>query len=73
MADAPSLDEFADSAKRRPGPTSYMDRLPADVREQILSSKAGHAVVTRWLGEIGYPDASQQMVTKWRQREGWTP
>lgn len=67
-----SLDEFATKAKRiPPGPVGYLDTLPDDIQDQIRTSKAGHSAVVRWLAAEGYPDATQQMVTKWRIREGW--
>jgi hypothetical protein len=66
-----SLDEFAATARHRTGPPSYLDALPDDVRDQIRTSPAGHTVVVKWLHGLGYDRATAQMVTKWRQREGW--
>lgn len=67
-----TLDEFAAvNPQRRTGFQSYLDTLPGDVREQILASKAGHSTVVKWLHELGHEQATQQMVSGWRRREGW--
>ena len=69
----PSLDEFAAPAARpKTGFPSYLDALPEDVREQMVSSTAGHAVVVKWLHGLGYERATQQMVSGWRRKNGWT-
>lgn len=72
MADKPSLDEFAATAGRKPtGYQSYLDRLPDDTKEQLLSSTAGHAAAERWLHSLGHTEATQQMVGNWRRKRGW--
>ena len=69
-----SLDEFAEAnPPSRTGYPSYLDALPDDVREQILSSRAGHTTVEKWLHEQGYKQATQQMIGNWRRKRGWKP
>lgn len=62
----PTLEEFAAADSTRTGSKSYIDTLPADVREQLLRSSAGHAAATRWLRSLGYERATQNMVAHWR-------
>lgn len=68
----PSLDEFAEGNRPKTGPKSYLDGLPDDVQAQLLESKVGHSVAVRWLHQLGYEGATQQMVTNWRKVRGWT-
>lgn len=68
-----SLDEFAAGRRNKSGYASYIDGLPENVREQILSSSAGHSVVTEWLHGLGYERATQGIVGNWRRRNGWQP
>lgn len=72
MAKTPSLDEFAEGNRPRTGPTSYLDKLPEDVRRQLLKSSVGHSTAVKWLHGLGYDQATQQMVTNWRKGRGWT-
>lgn len=72
MAKAPTLDEFAEANETRTGYGSFIDTLPDDVRAQIMASKAGHVTVVKWLHSLGYERATQQMVSGWRRREGWS-
>jgi hypothetical protein len=72
MPDAPSLDEFAEANQTRTGYGSYIDTLPDDIQTQIRSSKAGHSTVVKWLRELGYDRATQNIVGGWRKREGWS-
>lgn len=72
MADKPSLDEFAAAQPGKQGQKSYLDGLPDDVQTQLMSSKAGHAVATKWLHDLGHDKATQQMVSGWRKKRGWT-
>lgn len=66
-----SLDKFAAKNGSTSGYASYMDGLPADVREQVLTSSAGHSVTVKWLHELGYKRATQNIVGNWRRRNGW--
>lgn len=71
MAKAPSLDEFAEANTPRAGIKSYLDTLPEDVQAQLLSSKAGHSTAAKWLHELGYSKATQDIVSRWRRKRGW--
>jgi len=68
----PSLDEFAATSRKPPGYRSYLDRLPDDIRQQLIDSTAGHAAAVRWLHSLGHTEATQQMVGNWRRKHGWT-
>jgi len=68
----PSLDEFAATRSTKTGYASYIDGLPDEVRDQILTSSAGHSVVVDWLHGLGYERATQRIVGNWRRRNGWT-
>lgn len=70
-----TLDEFAERVPpSRTGFPSYLDALPPEVKQQILGSSAGHSVVVKWLrDELGYEQATQQMVGNWRRKHGWKP
>ena len=48
-----SLEEFA-KAERAKRKGSYLDSLPDEVQEQIITSNASVAVVKRWLLNEGY-------------------
>lgn len=67
-----SLDEFAEAEGVKPGPKGYLDSLPEDVRRQLLESKVGHSAALRWLHSLGYERATLNIVTKWRQANGWS-
>lgn len=65
----PSLDEFAVGKERRKGRASFWSTLPADVREQIVTSDASTAVAVEWLHELGYEAASFGNVDPQRRQE----
>jgi hypothetical protein len=72
-ANTPSLEAFAESENVRPGNRSRYDvELPADVREQLLTSNVGHASAVRWLKSLGFEWATHQGLTHWRERRGWS-
>jgi hypothetical protein len=73
MGKPSSLDEFAAAHPPRTGYGSFIDGLPDDIQEQIRKSKVGHSTVVKWLHGLGYERVTQQMVSGWRKREGWTP
>jgi beta-phosphoglucomutase-like phosphatase (HAD superfamily) len=72
MGKAPSLDEFAEAHEPRPGVKSYLDSLPDDLQAQLLASKAGHSTAAKWLNELGYEKATQDIVSRWRRKRGWS-
>lgn len=65
----PSLDEFAVGKERRKGRASFWSTLPADVREQIVTSEASTAVAVEWLHDLGYEAASFGNVDPQRRQE----
>lgn len=67
-----SLDEFAKENGATFGYASYMDGLPTEIQEQVLKSSAGHSVTVKWLHELGYTRATQNIVGNWRRRRGWS-
>jgi hypothetical protein len=67
------LDEFAEQRETRKVCASYLDTLPEDVQAAILESSHGHAVVVAWLRSEGYDRATQNIVSRWRHKHGWSP
>lgn len=65
----PSLDEFAVGRERRKGRASFWSTLPAEVREQIVTSDASTAVAVEWLHDLGYEAASFGNVDPHRRQE----
>jgi len=57
-----SLDSFRFSHDRR-GRSRWVDRLPDDLKSEIVDSDAGATIITRWLREVhGYQDATVNRV-----------
>lgn len=63
----PSLDEFA-AANGRKYPNWCDDVLTDDIRAQIVASDAPVATIVKWLHSLGYDAATENKISKWRQR-----
>jgi hypothetical protein len=63
----PSLTEFAEANARRYA--NWMtDVLPDEVRQQILDSPdVSTATIVKWLRSLGYAEATENKVQKWRR------
>jgi hypothetical protein len=59
---AVTLDEFVATAGR------WSDKLPENIKAQIMASNAGALKISKWLNQIGYKDATvgkcQTLVTE---------
>ena len=64
---AQTLEEFA-ATNRRAFPNWVQDTLPDDIRAQIASSDAPTATIVKWLHSLGYEAATENKISKWRQR-----
>jgi hypothetical protein len=69
MTEPPSLSEYASTTgtRRRRG---YLDGLPDEIRAQVARSYIDGipaTTVAAWLRSIGYEEASQTMVCRWRR------
>jgi hypothetical protein len=68
MADkAPSLAEFAEANARR-YPSWMEDVVPDDIRAQIADTDVSTTTIVKWLHSLGYDAATENKVSKWRQR-----
>ena len=54
---AVSLAEFT-ATKRNAGGERWSDKLPENIKAQIMASNAGAKVIADWLNQIGYKDAT---------------
>lgn len=64
-----SLDEFAVGKERRKGRASFWSTLPAEVREELVTSDAPTAIAVQWLHDLGYPSATFGNVDPQRRHE----
>jgi len=52
-----SLAEFT-ATKRNAGGERWSDKLPENIKAQIMASNAGALKISKWLNQIGYRDAT---------------
>ena len=63
-----SLAEFAAQQKDRRS-VSWMDTLPAEIQEQVIATDTSVAIVLEWLHGLGYTDATDSKIEKWRREK----
>lgn len=71
MAKKLSLDEYAEANPQRAGMKAYLDTLPDNIREQLLTSPASHRQAADWLQGLGHDRVTRNMVQHWRTKNGW--
>jgi hypothetical protein len=57
-----SLDDFQKKHRAGARTGKWVDRLPDEIKTEIMASTAGARVVTMWLQDLGYDDATENKV-----------